>query len=160
MDIRQTSQSKRSDHPECKWERGPAGANCLLGLGRFWLPKTYVCACACVCVGTHAHTRECAGESVSPALPSPACVLMMSRRFHGTFLECSSAVHQAKLENGDREMTGLKRYQGSSRLTSQTELVLSFHNSKDTSYQTAAMGTYNSADPVRTPLSCFLTIAS
>lgn len=84
----------------------------------------------------------------------------MSRRFHGTSPECSSAVHQAKLQNGDRQMTGLKRCQGSSRLTSQTELLWSFHNSKDTGYETAAMGTPNSVGPARPPLSCSSKTAS
>lgn len=120
-----------------------------------------MCVHAPVCAQTHVHIRECAGETASPALPLPAHVLMMmSIGFHGTSLECSSAVHQAKLQNGDRQMTGLKRCQGSSRLTSPTELVWSFHNSKDTGYETAAMGTCNSADPVRPPFSCSSRAAS
>lgn len=130
-----------------------SGLNPLLGLGSFPLPK---CACVHLCVYTHTGTYE----SVSPALPPPPHVLiMMSRRFHGTSLECSSAVHQAKLQHRDRQMTGLKRCQGSSRLTSQTELVWSFHNSKDTSYETTAKGTHNPADPVRPPPSCSSTAA-
>lgn len=127
-------------------ESGPSGVNPFLGLGSFPLPK---CVCVHLCVHTHTD------ESMSPVLPPPARVLMMmSRRFHGTSLECSSAVHQAKLQHRDRQMTGLKRCQGSSRLTSQTELVWSFHNSKDTSYETTAMGTHNPADPLRPPSSC------
>lgn len=151
MDIKQTRQSKhseRSDHPEFKWEK-------VVQVGP---PPSYDwgasrCPNVCVSIFVCAHTRT--DESVSPALPPPAHVLMMmSRRFHGTSLECSSAVHQAKLQHRDRQMTGLKRCQGSSRLTSQTELVWSFHNSKDTSYETTAMGTHNPADPVRPPSSC------
>lgn len=151
MDIKQTRQSKhseRSDHPEFKWEKvvqvGPTPSYDW-GASR--------CPNVCVSIFVCAHTRT--DESASPALPAPAHVLMMmSRRFHGTSLECSSAVHQAKLQHRDRQMTGLKRCQGSSRLTSQTELVWSFHNSKDTSYETTAMGTHNPADPVRPPSSC------
>lgn len=134
-------------------ESDPSGLNSLLGLRSSPRPK---CVCVHLCVCIHTGTDE----SMSPALPPPAHVLMMmSRRFHGTSLECSSALHQAKLQHRDRQMTGLKRCQGSSRLTSQTELVWSFHNSKDTSYETTAMGTHNPADPVRPPPRCSSTAA-
>lgn len=128
-------------------ESGPGGVSPFAGLGRFPCPNVYMSIFVC----THTHRDE----SGSPALPPPAhALMMMSERFHGTSLECSSAVHQAKLQHRDRHMTGLKRCQGGSRLTSQTELVWSFHNSKDTSYETTAMGTHNPADPVRPPSSC------
>lgn len=151
MDIKQTRQSKhseRSDHPEFKWEK-------VVQVGPTPSYDWGASHCPNVCVSIFVCAHICTDESVSPALPPPAHVLMMmSRRFHGTSLECSSAVHQAKLQHRDRQMTGLKRCQGSSRLTSQTELVWSFHNSKDTSYETTAMGTRNPADPVRPPSSC------
>lgn len=119
----------------------------LAGTGE--LPTAWKCVCPSLCVRTHTYRWECEPSSSSPA----RVLMMMSGRFHGTSLECSSAVHQAKLQHRDRQMTGLKRCQGSSRLTSQTELVWSFHNSKDTSYETTAMGTHNPADPVRPPSS-------
>lgn len=150
MDKKQTRQSKHaeySDHPEFQLEKVVQ-----VGSTPCWDWGAPHCLKVCVSIFVCAHTRT--DESVSPALPPPARVLMMmSGRFHGTSLECSSAVHEAKLQHRDRQMTGLKRCQGSSRLTSQTELVWSFHNSKDTSYETTAMGTHNPADPVRPPSS-------